>query len=232
MSNKCDSTYFVLLFLPILLLCSCQNNKYGKWQKYYLSPKLSNESLVYLYEGMVDDKMVSRYILHRKIQDTLKHIYYSAQGNPEQIVWEQLFWEGAKITKYTLYEDGRAIQTTPVKNSSFSFEPLARQEYLETSINWTSKSDSSENQVIKLRRFLKDSIVRYNGQKIPALVFETREQISNTLGNTFTYNVHGKEIYAKNIGLLYELKHIENAYRLSFELKRILSPDELEFTGQ
>lgn len=232
MSNKCISTTSCLCFFVILFLCCCQNNQTDRWQKYYLSPRLSNESLVYHYRGTIDSRPTERFVVNKKEGDTLQHIYLNSQGRTDQVILEQVLPDGIQILKYTLVDGNHTTDASIKDKNVFSFVPLSYRQYLKIELQWVSPADSSYNKVIKLRRFRKDTTIQFNGEMISALIFDTREEITNTKGNTFTYNVIGREIYAERIGLFKELKHIENAYRLNFELKNILSPNEVEFYNE
>ena len=229
MSNKSAYTFSWLSFSFLILLNACQNNKNSAWQKYYLSPKLANESLIYHYRGYIDGNPTERYVVHQRKNDSLKHIYFSSQGKIEQIILEQLLPDGIKTLNYTLMEEESAINAKIIQNNIFSFQPLEENEFLESKIIWTSTRDSSTNEVVKLRSYEKDTTIQYKGKSLPALIFNTREQIINTRSNTFTYDAHGREIYAQHIGLIQEVKHIEKAYRLKFELNDVLSPKDIRF---
>ena len=232
MSNKSVSTSSSFCFFFILFLCSCQNNEAGPWQKYYLSPRLSNESLVYHYSGKIDGKPTERFVVHKKNGDTLKHIYINSKGIIDQVILEEMFPDGVQVLSYNLSAGDQTIDASIQENNIFCFIPLNTKQYLTSAFKWHNPVDSSQNNVIKIRRFLKDTTIDFNGQMNPAIIFETHEEITNTKGNTFTYTSRGREIYLENVGLFRELKHIESAYRLNFELKNILSPHEVEFNNE
>jgi len=182
--------------------------------------------------GTIDGKPTERFVVHSKDGDTLQHIYLNSQGHKDQVILEQVFPDGIQVLKYTLLDGKDSTDASILENNIFSFVPLSHKQYLTTELQWASPADSSHNKVIKLRRFRKDTTIEFNGEKVSALIFDTSEEITNTKGNTFNYNIIGREIYAEHIGLFKELKHIENAYRLNFELKSILSPNEDEFYNE
>ena len=227
--NRC-LTYLLLLGGVFLIACS-GNDRTKDIRAYYFPLDDLKEGLVYEYQPLNNDSLTPIYWYYRshRIEDStyLTGTYYEFDLIPFQIITEELLPKGMWLNKLFIYETDslgkqEQIEAEVLAGTSFPFEVRDSGGIFLYKVSWTAPSNPfATTTLIKNRRYVGETTYSINGEEYPCVVFEVKElfELDDKKEGYFEQAFNGVEVYAKNIGLVYYRKGIDDAVMLEYGLR-------------
>lgn len=194
--------------------------------QYYLSPdKLPSEGLTYTYRSLLDTTLreVWKHVPHGA--NSLESINYDNNKHVVQKQYESLTAEGVILDSLLLYypEIGKMTEV-PVKvieARKYPFLEADSAKAWSTQMDWRQPGDSLRIVLTRSRMFYQDTMWEFNGKKIPAAVFKVDDKFETEAVGWTATDWAGREIYAKDLGLVYYLRQITDKMRVEFALEKV-----------
>jgi len=237
-----------ILFFSVMVLSACNNENKNEKQVEYQSLKkfyypleeLKGDGLVYVYYndslGLVTD-----YWLYKTVKDDAGDLFLIAAGY-NAIFEQQYFSRQWIVADGTILKDYQFMTTdsasgksiiTPAKiedNVYFPYNPTQdSSKAYRFRMKFALPPDTAlQYDLVRDRKFDKFLEYEYEGKKLPAAQFSSKEYINASdriNGGNFDIKSEIKEIYALGIGLVY-IEKSGNGVNFKQRLKRRISPDE------
>lgn len=220
--------------LTFLFACAFLSQACGKkdLRDYYFPLKqLKAESKVYEYSFSTKDTSLTLYWYYQTIvQGDSVYLVgncYDSGFHPLMLMREEQVLNGMKLKEliyYSVDKDGYAVKTaaTIEGGAVFPFQVTDDKSVFVNVIKYSDFKDSTKTTTLtRNRRFLNETSFDYKGKKHEAVAFEMKEEQSeqDTKRGGWTHIYTVQEIYAKNIGLVYTKRTLDNG--VSFETKLI-----------
>ena len=228
----------LLLILTLLLSCETEYGDQRNIRNFYFPVDELDDGLVYEYQPVNNDTFPPVYWYYRNVRQKgglyLIGTAYSPELLPVQLVTEAVVSNGMLLEDMYLFaNDSLGGQTQiPVEiqaGSAFPFLVKDSTGVFLYKVKW-SASDSSavSTTLIKNRRFLGDTTFVYQGETYPAIQFYVKELIEQRAEGSLELEYDGVEIYAKDIGLVYYKKEIQEGFTQEYALAKTYPMTDLE----
>lgn len=235
--------YKILISIVSLsvFLAACQSgNGYQDIRNYYFPLKTLESGLVYEYEPVGNTPTSNIYWYYRSIiqngEVNLTGTYYENDLIPLQLNNEQMTEAGMVLKDLYLYETdstntGKQLQIPVeiIQDDVFPFSVKKDGGIFLYHIKWSTPSDPGATmELIKNRRYLRDTTIVFQDKKYDALLFELKELVAYDKEGVLEQQYAGEEIYAKGLGLVYYSKQVTEALHLQYRLKERYPMERLE----
>ncbi len=230
-------TVFFVLAGAAFLLSSCGKDDGSRnIESYYFPLEKMKNGLVYEYQpvGETYDPPIfwhyqsvrqegSRFLLGRS---------YDQELSPDQFSREERVDNGMLLAGFRTYEadfSGKKVATQAKIDAANIFPFKVKEPYgvLLSSFHWNPPGDSATITLIKNRQFNGDTAVVFDGKNLPAVKFITQELVDHEKQGHLELEFGGMEVYAKDIGLVYFRKDIEE-WLMQYRLAQIYSVEDFE----
>ncbi len=201
---------WLIVFISSALLSACHSDAPRDIRDYYLPLRQLVHGMVYEYRAA--DTLTPAYWYYRSIfkpgERYLTATYYEQELEPLQSARERMVSNGMLLEELRLYSSdtsgiSRQILVNVDYANVFPFEVHDSLGVFLYKVHWTDE----EGQTITLtrnRRFAGDTIFVFRGKTRPAVVFRTVEalELDHPQRGFFEQILHGREVYAKGLGLV------------------------------
>jgi hypothetical protein len=239
MKNNLPFVVFVFVSTCLFIGCNGGGDSIKNISDYYFPMEELNEGLVYEYKDVSNDSLRSLFTYYRTVKSGddkfLVGVQYDQDFQPAQLSREKLVSNGAKLVESFIYLNDSTGQSTQIPmeilaGTTFPFEIKDSTSIFLYNVRWFDNPDDTTafTRVIRNRRYEGDTIVKYYGKEIPAVVFSVRELIENYKEGYWEKELQGREVYAKGIGLFYFKKNITENFKLEYALEDRYLMSELE----
>ena len=228
---KINDLYFIVCLFGVLLMFSaCKKDDRIVLVEYYFPAETLDSGLVYEYQSFRNGQALEKdYWYYRNIRDKeqlfLVGQNYGPDFIPTQFIREEIFPSGSLLREAFLLErpDSTGIQKKVIfdvkQNNVFPFAVKDTLGVFLYEIEFTQKEDVLlDYTIIRNRRYLGQTNFIYKGKELDCAVFDIKELIEIETEGVQSLEFHGKEYYAKNIGLVYQIKAMgENEQELKLQ---------------
>ena len=221
--------YSLVLFLFLVSCYACTIDNKRNIQAYYLPLDELTDGLVYEYQAINNEQLPPFYWYFRttKIRDKtiLSSQYFDYQFRIQQLIKEDIVSTGVILTEFSLFSTDTLTgkQTpNPVKvewDNAFPFEVTDSTGAFLYKLYWRDAENPKQKiRLIRNRHFMGDATYSYKNKSVDCVRFLVKEllEIEEEGFQEFTYQ--GTELYAKDIGLVYFKKVIEDNVVQEYEL--------------
>ena len=226
----------------IISFFSCQNGGKVTDQKrnireYYFPVDQLFEGKVYEYQSVGNEHDPPFYWYYRTL-NTGENIYftgmyYDYKFTPFQFIREEMVSNGMALQDFYWYETDsltntqKKVEVNIASNNVFPFLVSNPPGVVVSSISWKLPTDTLTTMTfIRNRQFESDTLVDFQNRKVEAINLNVLELIDNEREGHLEQEYPAKEIYAKNIGLVYFEKNIAPDWQMKYQLVDIYSMDE------
>jgi hypothetical protein len=234
---------YLFFWLPaVMLFAACGNENQASdelkdIESFYYPLSDLQDGKVYEYEPLGDEHDPPVYWYYKSmIQDGKGYLLGTSYGpsfNPDQFVREERVDNGMMLVDFLIYEtdaEGKSQQIKADIESAnvfpFSAKPLGS--VLLTSLHWRPLGDTSSITLVRNRQYDSDTIISFQGKKLDAIKFNTRELVDQEEVGHLELEFGGMEVYGKNLGLVYFRKDISGERRIEYQLKATYGMKEFE----
>lgn len=240
--QKCKRTktvcFKIVLFASVILAQACGKKDLRDY--YFPLKQLKEQSKVYEYRISLPDTSMTVYWYYQTIVQGdsvfLVSNCYDAGFHPLVLMREEQVVNGMKLKELIYYgvnKEGFAVKSVATIEGGAVF-PFQVTDDKSVFVNVLKYADTKDSTILttltRNRRFLKETSFEYKGKKVDAVEFEMKEEQSehdNKRGGwTHIYNI--QEIYAKNIGLVYTKRVLDDKSNFETTLVDIYTMKELE----
>ncbi len=228
----------VIVVISILLLQSCGKKDLRDY--YFPLKQLKAEAKVYEYKINTPDTAFTIYWYYQTIVQA-DSVYlvgncYDAGFHPLVLVREAQVTNGMKLKELIYYgvnTEGYAVQTKATIEGGAVY-PFQVTDDKSVFVNVVKYSDPKDSTILttltRNRRFLQDASFDFKGKKLDAVEFEMKEEQTeqNNKSGGWTHVYPIQEIYAKNIGLVYTKRSLDNSRNFETRLVDIYTMKDLE----
>jgi hypothetical protein len=228
-----------LLAVAAFYVISCKNTSYeGKnIEAYYFPFNLLSEGKIYEYESVGNKHDPPIYWFFKSAtQDGKKQITGTSFGptfQPDQAMREEIVENGVLLRNSCVFEKDSTGNTVPihmeiVTKNVFPFYVKKLGKVVITEFKWTSIRDTANYTFVRNRQFESDTTISFDGKNYDAVTFVIRELVDQEQAGHLALEYGGSEVYAKEIGLIYFSKDIQEGWQTKYQLKKIYSLQEFE----
>lgn len=229
----------ILLFLAILFSsCKTEHGDQRNIRKFYFPISALDDGLVYEYHAINNDTFPPVYWYYRNVKKGddvyLVGTAYDVNLLPNQLITEQIVSNGMLLEDMYLYVTdslGKQKQIAVEIESGSAFPFLVKDStgVFLYKVKW-SLPDSPEvsTTLIKNRRFLGDTTYTYQGVNYDGVQFSVKELIEQRAEGSLEIEYDGIEIYARDLGLVYYKKEIQEGFTQEYALVKTYPMAELE----
>jgi len=230
----------VLILLLSFTLFSCGNGKRNV-KEFYLPIEQLKEGLVYEYRSLNNDQKTIDYWYYRTHQRDsglfLVGQYYDQNLNVMQLATEEIVSNGSIIHSYRLYDvdstGQRIVMDAQLKSvNAFPFEVSDSTGIFLMELKFVQQqAPEISTTLVRNRRYKGDATYTFKGKQVDCIEFSVIEQlefVDQEKGGISPQKNIGKELYAKDIGLIYYKKAYNADFIIEYELADIYSMEVLE----
>ncbi|MBL7817407.1 MAG: hypothetical protein JNL70_20540 [Saprospiraceae bacterium] len=229
---------FLCFFIGFWGLQACGKKSLRDY--YFPLKQLKEQSKVYEYQFSTADTTLKIYWYYQVvIQGDSVYLVgncYDAGFHPLMLMREEQVANGMKLKELIYYgvnQQGFSTKTTATIEGGAVF-PFQVQDDKSVFVNVIKYSDLKDSTITttltRNRRFLKETTYDFKGKQLDAAEFEMKEEQSEKDpkrgGWVHVYNI--QELYAKNIGLIYSKRTLNNGLSFETKLVDIYTMSELE----
>jgi hypothetical protein len=227
-------SFLILGILSMLFFAAC--NGKTDIREYYYPIKNLQTPKVYEYRS-VTDSLPPYYRYFRTVvtgeQVFFTENFYDHQFDTRQFAREERVREGMLLRELFLYMPDNQGKTQVVKaaikvGANFPFEVTDSNGVFVYNITFTNPRDSSRNNIVRNRRFIRKTYFEFKNSKYEAIEFEVKELLENELKGTWKHEFKITEIYAKHLGLVLSKRDLGNGHTLTYQLHDIYNMEDLE----
>ena len=230
----------VLLVLTIALIIACQaKNKKENIKAYYFPIEQLKNTRVYEYRSLNKDSSETEYWIYKTNEnDTATYLtgkFYDDHFYLLQSFTEEIVGNGSLMQDYFLYAfdtigNPIRIPTEILVPNVYPFEVEADGGIFLFKLKWNAGSENASTTLIRNRRYIGKTNYLYKGKSQDCIEFELREIIDLHIEGEghAEPELTGKELYAKDIGLIYYKKQISESEVLEYELVDIYDLEKFE----
>ncbi|GAB5551819.1 MAG: hypothetical protein Sapg2KO_14100 [Saprospiraceae bacterium] len=231
----------ISIVLLSVFMAACQSEDgYRDIRNYYFPLKALESGLVYEYEPLGNTPTSNIYWYYRSIIQNgavnLTGTYYENDLIPLQLNNEQMTEAGMVLKDLYLYEadsfnvdQQRQIPVEIIQDDVFPFNVKKDGGIFLYNIKWSTPNDPGATmELIKNRRYLRDTSFVFQDKKYDAILFELKELVAYDKEGVLEQEYSGQEIYAKGLGLVYYSKQVTEALHLQYRLKERYPMERLE----
>lgn len=231
-----------LLFLAILVIittsCKTEHGDKRNIRKFYFPISELDNGLVYEYHPVNNDTFPPVYWYYQNIQQKedsyLVGTAYDINLLPQQLITEQVVSNGMLLEDMFLYVNDSLgnQQQVAVEIQSGSVFPFLVKDSTGVflyKVKWSlPDSPDVSTTLIKNRRFLGDTTYNYRGTTYNAVQFSVKELIEQRAEGSLEIQYNGIEIYARDLGLVYYKKEIQQGFTQEYALVKTYPMTVLE----
>lgn len=232
--------FYQLSFLLAFALLTQACGKKDLRDYYFPLKQLKEQSKVYEYTFSTADTSLTLYWYYQTVvQGDSVYLVgncYDSGFHPLMLMREEQVMNGMKLKEliyYGLNDAGLSVKTSATIEGGavFPFQVKDDKSVFVNVIKYSDLKDSTITTTLtRNRRFLKETSFDFKSKKLDAVEFEMKEEQSEKDpkrgGWTHIYTV--QEIYAKNIGLVYTKRSLDNGASFETKLVDIYTMTELE----
>jgi len=221
--------YFLILFLLLGIGCNSdvKNKEIIDVKSYYFPIHKLDDGMMFVYK--YNNAMMPEFYWHLKTekqQDSLylKVIELNGDFSVQQKFTEQIYPSGTRIIDYQIMDIdslGR-IDTAQIeiqRGDSYPFYVEKDGGVYIFQVNWRFPRDlESKYTVIRNRRYVGDTTFLFKEKEVPAIIFNVKELLVNDLIGRQELEFDKTEIYAKDLGLVYAKRPLNDSLSLEFQL--------------
>jgi len=227
------------LFLFFLFLSSCGKNDGKKNIKsfYYPVDEL-DQGIVYEYHPVGNDSLPIEYWFLRNFKtDTATYIvgqYYDQNFTIRQFFSAEIVSNGVLMNDYSIYEfDSLRHQIKRpaqiLSGNSFPFEVKDSTGVFLFKLRWNDPTtEGAYVELTRNRRYRGEANYFFQKKKYNCVEFIVKELVDDYNNGHLEQQYNGKELYAKDLGLVYYRKDVGKGFVLEYELVDTFSMNELE----
>ena len=225
----------------VLTLISCQKNEdKHDIRAYYFPVEALTEGQVYEYRPIQNDSLGPEYWYYKSyVSDTGTYFtgnFYDRDFVVRQFFTEEVVSNGTLMHSYFLYAfDSTGAQlrvpTEVLVPNVYPFEVRDSGGVFLFKLKWDSGgTDRSSTTLIRNRRYMGKTTYPFKGAAQDCVEFELKELVELYVESEgyAEPELVGKELYARNIGLIYYKKQLSGNQVLEYELADIYGMNELE----
>jgi len=232
-------TFKVSIALCILFIFSCGKDD-GKRniKDYYYPVDKMDQGIIYEYHPVGNDSLPVEYWFLRNLKtDTATYIagqYYDHNFTIRQFFSAEIVSNGVLMNDYSIYDfDSLGYQTKRpaeiLNGNSFPFEVKDSTGVFLFKLHWDDVHlDNAYVELTRNRRFRGDAEYFFKKKKKDCVEFIVKELVDDYNNGHLEQQYDGKELYAKDLGLIYYRKEIDENFVLEYELKDTFSMKKLE----
>ncbi len=198
-----------------------------------------SEGRVYEYQAINNDSLPVEYWYMRKhVTDTATYMigqFLDHNFNVRQFTSEEIVSNGVLMNKYSIYENDSlgTLFERPAEilaPNSFPFQVTDSTGLFLFKLRWEHPTiENAYLEFVRNRRFWGDTKYSFKGKSYDCVEFRTKELVDDFNDGHLEPTFEGKEIYAKNLGLVYRFKkEIGGNFVLEYELKDTFSMTTFE----
>lgn len=227
-----------LLFGLFAFLTACQPDEYRDIRGYYFPLKELKDGLTYEYRSLRNDSLAPNYWYYRSFVKPdsifLTGTYYEYDLLPQQFIREEMVSNGVLLEEMYVYArdstgEQHRSRVEVLQGNAFPFEVRDSGGVFLYKIRWQSPTDTSiTTTLIKNRIYRGDTTYQYKGETLDCIFFEVRELVEQEQEGFLEQEFSGLEFYAKELGLVYYRKDIQEDFTLEYGLHDRYSMDRLE----
>lgn len=223
----------------VAILFACSENAYLAKAYYYPVEDLQS-GMVYAYEGPEEDSPAPPFFMTYQSETnqegtflTGKYTDYNGQlfqETKEEIIPQGVLLHSMRFFGYDSLSGNMITQDADIIDANvFPFHVSAESGVVLSKFKWQSaENDAQTTTLTRNRRYIKDTSVVFEGQSLPAIVFDLKESIEVDIEGSSETSYGGREVYAKGIGLVFIEKHIAKDLDLVYVLKKRYSVAEFK----
>lgn len=206
-------------------------------KEYYFPIDDLFEGNVYVYTPL-NDSLTSYFVYYKNNGGYLTGTFYNNQFKIEQITNETVVRNGTLMNRIQLchYPENNpdiceAIVPTIQYDNVFPFEVTDSSGVFLYEVSWKDAVDTTlEYSVLRNKHFLGFTTYSFKGQEYDCVKLGIREEtkVGSPEEGYQTFKAYTEELYAKNLGLVYYKKNIDNVRTLEYGLADTLSMQALE----
>lgn len=226
-----------ILLLVLIIACKDSKDVTHDAEPYYFPLHNLKDGKVYAYESVGNENDPPVYWFfkskERDGRQLLNGTSYGPSFNPDQAIQEEKVDNGILLRHYFTFERNSFGETVPLEtiievDDVFAFSVKKYSAVVITSIKWTALADSSNYTFIRNRQFETETSFTFDNKNYKAIKLITRELVDQEKQGHLELEYSGVEIYAKNLGLVYFSKEINESWQMRYELKKVYSVSEFE----
>ena len=234
------------LFISLLMLHffhSCKKNEKKEdltFNDFYYPFNQWTEGMVYEYQPVQKNQFPNEYWYFRKLKtDTALYFtgqYFDHTFTPRQIFNAKIKENVALINDYILYEYDslRNVIQKPAQilaGNSFPFGKLDSTSTFLLKLKWDNPIPDYPDgyfEMTRTRQYIGNAAYSFKNQSYDCLTFHLSEHVDDFNDGHLEKEYQGQELYAKNLGLIYYKKEIDENFVLEYELKDTFSMSKME----
>lgn len=243
--KKLSSLFLMLSCLIIASFWSCNADKTPSAptlpkhdiKVYYFPIEDLFEGKVYIYTA-VNDSLPPYFGYFKNNGGYLTSTYYDYNFKVEQITNETVVKSGTLMNRIQLCQYNetepdicQVVLPTIEYDNVFPFQVSDSSGVFLYKVKWNDAIDSTlEYEVLRNKHFLGFTNYTYKDKVYKCVKFGIREEtkVGSEQTGYQTFKAYTEEIYAKNLGLVYYKKNIDNVRNLEYQLTDIISMEALE----
>ena len=233
------SKYFIFFsFWMLLVFFACNTSDTYNIKAYYFPIDALKEGKVYEYRPVSNDSLPVEYWYYRTIESDSGTFftanYYDQNFVVRQFSNEEVVSNGTLLHSYFLYQfdsTGYQYQVPAIieSGSVYPFEVRDSGGIFLMKLKWIHQEEPEiSTSIIRNRKYAGKTSYDFKNKKQEAISFDLKELVDDFNNGHWERQYNGKEIYAKNLGLVYYKKEIDENFILEYELVDTFSMKKLE----
>ncbi|MFT5262782.1 MAG: hypothetical protein ACI8YQ_001520 [Polaribacter sp.] len=230
---------FLFLFAVVAMsACKKKTDHIDISDFYYPADRLTEHGLVYEYHAVNNDSLPPEYWYFRSLQtDTALYLtgtYYDEFFNVRQFFSSEIVSNGVLLIDQSISivdSTGQLIQhhAEVIYNNVFPFEVRDSGGIFLMQLKWVFADNPPVTTTLtRNRQYSGRRSYIVEGENVEVAVLTLREEVDDQNNGHWTREYEGVEYYAKNIGLVYYKKEIDENFILEYELRKRYPMSELE----
>ena len=224
----------------MLFTFACQVDSKDYLPNYFYPMEKWTEGMVYEYHPINNNELPVEYWYFRKMKkdgiNILTGQYYDNTFTPRQIFNAEINDNGLFVKDYILYEYdslGNVTQNAAevFANISFPFQVKDTAQSFLFKLKWRMPTEEYPNghlEITRNRKYQGDAAYSFKNKSYDCVEFQLNELMSDFNDGHLEKEFKGKELYAKDLGLVYYKKEIDENFVLEYELKDTFSMAKFE----
>jgi hypothetical protein len=220
--------FYALFLLLTFAHCKKESDIIAIKDYYYPAERLTKDGLVYEYRALNNDTLPPEYWYFRSIlTDTALYLtgtYYDQYFTVRQFFRSEIVGNGVLMADQfisALDSSDQLVQhhAEILYNNVFPFEVRDSGGVFLMQLKWVLNDNPPIHTTLtRNRRYVGKRSYPVEGQQTEAVIFEIREEVDDQNNGHWIREYDGVEYYAKDIGLVYYKKEIDENFVLEYQL--------------